>query len=43
MTIAKNNFFVGLLLENCYLVEKLNFWWEQKFDKDEVYWGENFS
>ena len=27
MTKAKNNVFIGLLLENCYLVGEMNFWW----------------
>ena len=29
MTIAKNKVFIGLLLENCYLVGEMNFWWEE--------------
>ena len=27
MTTAKNNVFIELLFENCYLVEDMNFWW----------------
>ena len=27
MTTAKNKVFIGLLLENCYLVGEMNFWW----------------
>ena len=26
MTTAKNKVFIGLLLENCYLVGEINFW-----------------
>ena len=27
MTTAKDKVFIGLLLENCYLVREMNFWW----------------
>ena len=27
MTTGKNEVFIGLLLENCYLVGQMNFWW----------------
>ena len=27
MTTVKNKVFIGLLLENCYLVGEMNFWW----------------
>ena len=33
MTTAKNKVFIGLLLENCYLVEGMNFWWRGGGDK----------
>ena len=27
MATAKNKVFIGLLLENCYLVREMTFWW----------------
>ena len=27
MTITKNEVFIGLQYENCYLVTRLNLWW----------------
>ena len=30
MTTAKNKVFIGLLLENFYLVGEMNFWWGDK-------------
>ena len=30
MTTAKNKVFIELLLENCYLVGGMNFWWGDK-------------
>ena len=35
MTTAKNKIFIGLLLENCYLVGEMNFWWGER-DKNLV-------
>ena len=53
MTTAKNKVFIELLLENCYLVREMNFWYRrgwkegqregQQFGEEEVYQGENIS
>ena len=39
-----NKVFIGVLLENCYLVGKMNVWWGggTKFGKEDVHRGENF-
>ena len=36
MTTAKNKVFIGLLLENCYLVREMTFWWGKGGDKNLV-------
>ena len=41
MTTAKNKFFIGILLENCYLVGEINFWLGGNLMK--ILPGENFS
>ena len=42
MITAKNKVFIELLLDNCYLVRRMNFWWRGRGDKNLVL-GENFS
>ena len=34
MTTAENKLFIGILLENCYLVGEINFWLGGEFDEN---------